>query len=170
MDPLTHLLLSLAGGYLLAYGLKLRLHRLTIPVLSLSSLAIDVDHVLPIFDVSKALIFHNLVAIAIFSAVLWLATGWKNGLVLLVMLFGHLVMDMNTGIYGIPLLYPLSSATYLIPESWEVRLMNESSLTVISRTGISLSLYMGFIAGIILAGRRMQAPPKERIPEDEHPD
>jgi membrane-bound metal-dependent hydrolase YbcI (DUF457 family) len=145
MDPLTHVILSLAGGYLLACGLNLKVEYYTVPLLAVASTLIDVDHLLPVRNITDTLILHNIATVVLATLILRLFSGWNNAVILFIMLVGHLLLDMNTGIYGIPLFYPLSTGTYLIPKGWEIWFLDDSRLTFVSRTGIALSLYFGLI-------------------------
>jgi len=157
MDSLTHLMLSLAGGYLLAFGLGIKSRPYLVPAGALASLLIDVDHIPAHFGVAHTLALHNLPFVLVAGAFIGVLFGLEAGLVACAMLSGHLLLDMNTGLYGIPVFYPLSKASVMIPESWELWLFSDPSYTVVSRTGIALAAYLGLIALIIFFFSRRAA-------------
>ena len=146
--------MSLAGGYLLAYGLGAKLKPYVVPLAALISLLIDVDHLPAHFDVAHTLVLHNLAFVLFAAIIMRILLGWEIGLITGIMLFGHLLLDMNLGLYGIPVFYPLSKMSFMIPESWEVWLFNDQSYTVISRTGIALAAYFGLISLVIFFSSR----------------
>ena len=149
MDALFHFTFSLAGGFLLACGLNKRYSAPAIVFLSALSLAPDLEHVIGCGDI---LMLHN---IFIPLAVLLLYFPLKRAgpyahwadyaIILAVMLFGHLCMDMVQGLYGIPLLYPLSEKPYLIPEGWEVYLGGDRTKPIVSTYGIGAAMYFSAI-------------------------
>jgi len=157
MDSLTHLILSLAGGYLLACGLRLKLRPQTIPALGAASLLIDVDHLLPHFGIAHTLVLHNVFVVLAAAALVGYFSRKEWGVIFFVMLMGHLFFDMNSGIYGAPLFYPLAKTGFLIPDGWEVWLFNDQRYTVVSKAGISLAAYAGLIAAVILSSSRKGA-------------
>lgn len=146
MDTLSHLIFSLAGGYLTAYAAKMKVKAHTVPLLAVASLLIDVDHMLPHLGVTSTLLLHNIAFTALAAYIAYRFIGHDAGVLSAVMLAGHLLLDMNTGIYGIPLLYPITSQLYLIPSTWEFYVFGDPRYTIISRTGIALLLYGAFIA------------------------
>ena len=155
MDSLTHLVLALAGGYVLVLGRGVRLRPHVVPAAALASLLIDVDHIPPHFGVAHTLVLHNLAFVLVVAALTRLLPGLEIGLLACVMLVGHLLMDMVYGLYGIPLFYPLSAAGVMIPKAWEIWLFGDESYAVVSRTGIGLAIYAAFTSAFILApGRR----------------
>jgi membrane-bound metal-dependent hydrolase YbcI (DUF457 family) len=154
MDPVTHFIVSLAAGYLLVLGLGLRIRSYTVPLLGTLALFIDVDHLLPVAGITKTLIFHNIAAVLLAALVVWRIGGRGPAIIFSSMLVGHILLDMNTGIYGVPLLFPLSTTKYLVPDSWEIWLFNDSRYTLLSRTGISLIIYSAYLVGAYLVFRR----------------
>lgn len=150
MDTLSHLIFSLAGGYMLKKGLMLDSSNLSIFLLALASVSIDVDHSLTFLGLTDTFLLHNLLMVAVFTIITFIAFGGEKALLISTMLYGHMLMDMNTGIYGIPLIYPLSSREFIIPPAWEIVLLGDTRNPVVSRTGISLTLYFGLI-GLLIA-------------------
>jgi hypothetical protein len=154
MDPVTHYIVSLAAGYLLVSSLGLKVRRYTVPLLAALALLIDVDHLLPAAGITKNLIFHNIAAVLLAALVVWRIGGRGPAILFSSMLVGHLLFDMNTGMYGVPLLYPLSTVKYMVPHRWEIWLFHDSQYTILSTTGISLAIYSIYMFGVFLIFRR----------------
>jgi hypothetical protein len=148
MDSLSHLLISLAGGLLIIRFLKIKGGLWKVSVYAILSLLIDVDHILTFFGITKILLLHNLFAITLISAMVWLIRKNDEWLLLWSMLLGHLLMDMHTGVYGIPILLPLSTHNFLIPAFLELWFLGDPSYPIVSKTGIAFFLY-GLILAII---------------------
>ncbi len=146
MDSLSHLMLAFGGGLLFVLWSKAKIRHYEVAAFAIASTFIDVDHLLPHYGLANTLLLHNLVVAALLSVVTALLFGRARGALASVMLAGHLLFDMVSGLYGIPLLYPLSETTYLIPEAWELWLFGDPSYTVASRTGIALSAYAAVVA------------------------
>ena len=168
MDALFHIVLALAGGYMLAKGMDFRYDArilFILPILSL--LYTDLDH----FIGAKIPIFHNIfltILIPSIFLILLYSIGMKRIatyiLMLIVMLFGHLLYDMVTGLYGIPLFYPLSDRLYLMPGSWETTLPWDSTSPLITRLGIASMIYFGLIFLIIFLAGILRRRDTRRIP------
>jgi len=149
MDALFHIVMAFVGGVMLLRSLKTNLSMKIILILSLASLVItDADHFLPV----KTPIFHNIFLLVVLPlpALLYMYSRGKRDyfnyvLALVVMLLGHLLMDMVQGMYGIPLFYPISDELYMMPATWEVALPGEPGSLIISRLAISLLIYFGLI-------------------------
>ena len=154
MDALFHIILALAGGYMLAKGMNFRHNIGILLILSILSLFYtDMDH----FIGAKIPIFHNIFMTILMPAIILVIlylVGMKRLreylLILIVMLFGHLLYDMVHGIYGIPLFYPFSDQLYLMPANWETTLPWDQTAPLISRLGIASTIYFGGIFLIIL--------------------
>ncbi len=149
MDSLSHLALACAGGYLLYFGMKLKLKGWQVLTLIGLSIIIDIDHLLPKFGIAKTLVFHNLATVCIIAIVAWKLFGKDGALVASVLLFGHILMDTNSGIYGVPFFYPLSRADFLIPTWMEVHMFGDPRYPLITTLGISLAVYFGAIIGLV---------------------
>ena len=154
MDTLFHFVLALAGGYMLVKGLGVRYNLIVIVFLASLSILIDIDHFIGV----KIPIFHNIFLAIIFPGILLLIVYFYNKewielqvylFVFMIMLFGHLLADMIIGMYGIPLLYPLSNTLYMIPRSWEVYLGNDPGSPLASTFGIAMAIYFGLIGFVV---------------------
>jgi hypothetical protein len=154
MDPLTHLIISLAAGYLISMNLGMRLGRFTIPILATASILIDVDHLILPLGVSGTLVLHNFLAVVALAILMRWAFGFEHALLFGCMLVGHLILDMNTGVYGIPFLYPLAGWEIMIPRWAEVFLFNDPRYTLISRTGLGLAAYSIFLYVVLTFVKR----------------
>jgi len=146
-------MISLTGGYIILKNLN-QYNTRALLILSLTSLLIDVDH----FTGLSTLVIHNITVLALTTvAYIYLKTKKQEKyaaytLAFTVMLGGHLLMDMTQGMYGIPLLYPLSSELYMMPARWDITLPWDYTSNVISRHGIALLLYYGAV--FLLSRRR----------------
>ena len=148
MDTLFHFVFALVGGYILVKGLGVK-YRLSILIfLSLSSLFIDLDHLMTHLGMYDGLKLHNLFIVLI-PILLFFIFRNIYLVVFSVMLFGHLIADMIYGIYGVPLFYPFSEATYLIPKSWEIYFNNNPTMPLVSTAGIAILIYFTVISVII---------------------
>ena len=141
MDTLFHILLALAGGYILVKGLGVCYKFWVLLILAFLSLSPDALSVIQYliyvsFDIgtgnlpSSHNIFLVIVTPLIFSIIFYIRKNKKlqvYTLVFMVMLISHLLVDMITiqvegcayNLYGIPLFYPLSETLYLIPD-WRI--------------------------------------------------
>ena len=152
MESLSHFMLSLVGVMLWYYAVKEKPKWYIIPLLVSITVLIDIDHLLPKYEITKILIFHNLISITAVAVAVGMFIKKSYGILLWILLFGHLLMDMNNGIYGVPLFYPILKTTYLIPDSWSLYLFNDESYPVITKVGISLTIYFGLILAYISKG------------------
>jgi hypothetical protein len=152
MDALYHFVLALAGGYILAKGLRMRYRPGMLVLTALASMALDLDHFIRYFGINTQVSFHSLY-IALIPLILYLYIKSEKPqsslggylLILSVLIYGHLAMDMVKGMYGIPLFYPLSDKLFLIPERWEMYLFDDETKPLVTTEGIGLTLYFGFI-------------------------
>jgi membrane-bound metal-dependent hydrolase YbcI (DUF457 family) len=146
-------MISLTGGYIILRNLN-QYNTRALLALSLTSLLIDVDH----FTGLSTLVIHNITPLALTTlAYIYLHRKKQERyaaytLAFTVMLGGHLLMDMVQGMYGIPLLYPLSTELYLMPAGWDLTLPWDNTSNIISRHGIALFLYYGAV--FLLSRRR----------------
>ena len=146
-------MISLTGGYIILQNLK-QYNTLALLILSLISLMVDVDH----FTGLSTLVIHNITVLALTTvAYIYLRRKKQERyaaymLALAVMLGGHLLTDMTQGMYGIPLLYPLSSELYMMPARWDITLPWDYTSNIISRQGIALLIYYGAV--FLLSRRR----------------
>jgi hypothetical protein len=155
MDPLTHFIIASAAGYILAGAAGMRIRGYMVPVLAVLALFIDVDHLLPLIGVTRTLVLHNIAFVAAAGLIVYGFAGRDAGIIFSTMLAGHLLFDMNSGIYGIPIAYPLSGRLFLIPKEWELGLFGYSSYPLISRTGLAATFYSIYVlAAIHLSKRR----------------
>ncbi len=149
MDSLYHFIFALVGGYVLVKGMGMRYDFRVLVGLAVMTVLIDLDHIWSV------LVFHHIFILAppilLFFAAL--AMGWKRiqlySVVLAVMFYGDLLADMTIGM-GIPLFYPLDDSLYKLPYV----VMNPN---FISPYGLTLFLYFGLIALLILIYRAMKA-------------
>lgn len=148
MDTLFHFIFALVGGYVLVKGLGIRYHLSILIFLSISSLLIDLDHLMTYLGVYEGLKLHNLLIVLI-PVVLFFIFRDIYFAVFSVMLFGHLIADMIYGIYGVPLFYPFSKATYLIPRQWEIYFSNDPTMPLVSTAGIAILIYLAVISLIV---------------------
>ncbi|MFH0862731.1 MAG: hypothetical protein V1875_06865 [Candidatus Altiarchaeota archaeon] len=138
----------------MVYGLRLRVGPWVVPVLAAVSLLVDVDHLPPHFGFVHRLVLHNVFFLLFAGAAVGLLLGRGVGLVFAYMLLGHLLFDMVGGMYGVPLMWPLSRADFILPESWEVWLFGDPSYTVVSRMGLAMAAYFGIALFSIFCLRR----------------
>jgi membrane-bound metal-dependent hydrolase YbcI (DUF457 family) len=157
MDALFHLVIAITGGFLLAEGLRMRYNRLVLISLSVLSMLPDLQHLIEYAGIKQNIELHSIfiaVIPLIIYAVLFFSKKWKEQrnylLIFSVMLFGHLIMDTVSGINGIVLFYPLSSRSYLMPETWEVNLFGNPDKPLASTYGIGLAVYYGAIGMIAI--------------------
>jgi len=170
MDTVFHIVLALAGGYILVKGLGVCYKLWVLVLLAFLSLSLDVLSVIQyfiyvLFDIGTGSLplSHNIFLVIviplIFSIIIYIQKNKKlqvYTLVFMVMLISHLLVDMITiqvggcayNLYGIPLFYPLSKTLYLIPD-WRMDLLEGSNDQLISSPGIALALYLGIIALMI---------------------
>jgi hypothetical protein len=137
MDALFHFAMSFAGGYILMKGMNADFRLRHLFLLSLVAGLIDIDHIISI--IPKTMIAHNLLFIIglplIFFHIFRLMKKQRMqvfSLVLIVMWIGHLLADMISGMYGVPLFYPLSHSFVIAP------------------AGIAIGIYFGLIFSIML--------------------
>lgn len=149
MDSLFHFVFALVGGYVLVKGLGVKYNPYTLVLLSLSSLLIDLDHLTVFIGLSETLRLHN-IFIALIPLLFYIIYRNIYFIVFTVMLLGHLIADMVQGMYGIPLFYPLTRTTYLIPKNWEIYLGGDPTSPIVSTFGIGITLYFGLILLIII--------------------
>ena len=149
MDSLFHFVFALVGGYALVKGLGVKYNPYTLVLLSLSSLLIDLDHLSVFIGLSESLKLHN-IFIALIPLLAYIIYRNIYFIVFTVMLLGHLIADTVQGIYGIPLFYPLTKTTYLIPKKWEIYLGGDPTSPIVSTFGIGITLYFGLILLIII--------------------
>ena len=158
MDALFHFVFQLVGGYVLLTGLKIRFNILILILLAFCSLLVDVEHIFTYLGIFGWLKLHTIFVVIIPSLILLLLYFIKKGsyelyaylLTFSVMLFGEILADMITGMYGIPLLYPFSDTLYMIPKSWEICFFDNCSMKFVSTHGIAMLIYFGVISLIIL--------------------
>jgi hypothetical protein len=153
MDALFHFAMSFAGGYILMKGMNADFRLRHLFLLSLVAGLIDIDHIISI--IPKTMIAHNLLFIIglplIFFHIFRLMKKQRMqvfSLVLIVMWIGHLLADMISGMYGVPLFYPLSGGLFLIPPAWNFIEIDHSF--VIAPAGIAIGIYFGLIFSIML--------------------
>ncbi|MBN2250816.1 MAG: metal-dependent hydrolase [Candidatus Altiarchaeota archaeon] len=175
MDALYHVVFSLAGGFILARGLGINAGPLELGTLALFSMLPDLDHLTGYTRLHTGFI---ILLPLIPYAILRIRDAYreKRGLLLIlaVMLYGHLLMDMVQGLYGVALFYPLTETLYLIPGRWEVYLDGDPTKPIVGTHGIGAALYFGLIA-LILCLKRFSSRFLEKVscekevPEDQHP-
>ncbi len=145
MDSLFHFVLSLAGGFVFLELLKVKYQPWHLVAISFVSLFIDIQHLFEAFNIP--VIFH-----AFYFALIPLAAAayfrsakqprlFFYSIALSLMLFGHLFADMISGMYGVPLLYPLSHTLFMLPAG----LVFFGSSPVIGSAGIAMALYFALI-------------------------
>jgi len=144
MDTLFHFMIALFGG--LALNVRKSYPMRFIFAAALLSIFIDVDHF--IFAYKRT--FHTLfTAVFIPATLFYLAYLYEDKreitlqsffLVLIVMLTGHLLMDMAYSTEGLMLLSPLSSTFYALPK---IDIMATSGFysPIASTPGIALAIY-----------------------------
>jgi hypothetical protein len=174
MDSLTHLVLSLSGGYILLKGLNGRVNIYALSLVAFASLFIDLDHIFNRFF-SHMLYLHSVyVFILLLPPLLALLLSSRYGgmkragrtlfvylLAFTVFLAGHMLFDMIDG-QGIPVLYPFSKANYVLPQAGIClkgghipSLITGDSFTecIIAPMGIAFLAYYGLIFFIIALNR-----------------
>ena len=165
MDTLTHLALSMTGGYFLLKGLNVKGPAYALPLLAVASVLIDVDNIFPrffpgILGLHSIYVFAALLVPFIAFGLASLYTGKGQALsayflALALMIAGHLLFDMVNG-QGIPFFYPFSKANYLIPQRgvclggghWTV-VREAFSECLIAPMGIAFFAYYGLITALI---------------------
>lgn len=159
MDALFHAVFAYIGGYLLVKGLGWKYKPGALAVLALLSLIVDIEHLAEnaglrdLHSHTLIIVFVPLTAYLLMELTRSFPGTRHYVLIYSVMLFSHLCMDMIEGMYGIPLLYPLSDRLYLIPGDWEAYLNGNQTEPIIATQGIGVAIYFGVIALIIyLAG------------------
>ncbi len=139
-------MISFTGGYIILQNIN-QYNRKTLLVLSIIPLMLDLDH----FTGLGIQVLHNVTVLALASAAFIYLHKKKQEkyaaymLALTVMLGGQLLMDTVQGMYGIPLLYPLSERLYMMPASWDITLPWDHTSSIMSRYGIALLLYYGAV-------------------------
>jgi|GEM_PF-1138625 len=170
MDVLFHFVMSFAGGYVLLKGIRSGRYFGWGKLFLLSFLVgmIDLEHLTN--HTPENVLTHSLIFMLGLPLLLFLAfrfadsriskSGEKDerfkglqaySLVAMVMLIGHLLADMISGIYGIPLLYPLSTRLFLLPYSWNIAY---SGSYVIANEGIAVALYFALVFICVIAHKR----------------
>jgi len=168
MDVLFHFVMAFAGGYVLLKGVRSGRHFGWGRLFLLSFLVglIDVEHLTG--HPPEVVFTHNLTFALGLPLLLFLAFRYadkkRNGenatlktlqvcsLVAMVLLIGHLLADMISGIYGIPLLFPFSASLFLLPYSWNLIEINGSY--VIATEGIAVALYFALVFLCVIAHKR----------------
>jgi len=153
MDALFHFALSFAGGYILLRGLKIDFRLWHLLAISLAAGLIDIDHII---TTSPAVLYaHNVIFIIGLPAASCMAFRYLRqerlavySLLFTVMWAGHLLMDMIAGMYGIPLLFPLSGHLFMIPQNWNFIEIENSY--AIAPAGIAVAAYFALVFAIIL--------------------
>lgn len=179
MDALFHFVFQLVGGYVLIKGLNARFNIFILIFLAFCSLLVDVEHVLPHLasiipplDFLDHIKFHTIFIVFIPLLILSVLYFIKKGtgelysylLAFSVMLLGHLIADMITGMYGIPLFYPFSDTLYMIPKSWEVPFFGDPYMFIVSTYGIAMLIYFGGIGAIIFLEKILRKKYTKRRP------
>ena len=151
MDALYHFILALAGGFLLAEGLKMNYNPWQIFAVSILSMVPDIQH-LTVYIGIKGIELHGIFIILLPLLAYFLLIVFKRNkkedkylIILAVLLFGHILMDTVSGENGVPLFYPFSRTSYLMPENWNIYLFNDLEKPLASTYGIGLALYFGVI-------------------------
>jgi len=152
MDALFHFAMSFAGGYILLKGLRVDFRWRDLFLLSVLAGLIDLDHIISVLP--QTLIVHNLTFVLGLPLLLFLVFRYMKrdklqvySLVVMVMLIGHLLADMITGVYGVPLFFPFYSRLFMIPHTWNFIEVDHSY--VIAPAGIAVALYFGLIFSIL---------------------
>lgn len=155
MDALFHLAMTFAGGYMLLRGLGVPFRWRELFLLSFIAGMIDTDHFYRPFG-EQYLLFHNLFFITIVPLAAYLAfTHFGRKKLALYSLFmpvfwtGHLLMDMIEGMYGVTLLFPLSTQMFLLPD-W-MNIWSFGSGYAIETAGWAAAMYFGIIFAILAA-------------------
>ena len=179
MDSLTHLILSLTGGYILLKGLNGKVNLYALSLIAVAALFIDIDHIFNRFF-SNTLSLHSVYVILLLSIPLFILAltsqyGSKNTkdtsrtlfvylLIFTVFLVGHMLFDMIDG-QGIPLFYPFSKTNYLLPQvgiclrgdNMPTLIKGDSfSDCIIAPFGTAFLAYYGLICSIIVLKRVFQ--------------
>jgi hypothetical protein len=153
MDALFHFAMSFAGGYIVLKGLKADFRLWELFLLSIIAGLIDIDHITGLRP--EVLIFHNLAfAVGVPLVLIMIFRHYKKpklqafSLAAMVMLIGHLLADMITGMYGVPLLFPLYGGLFMIPQSWNFIEIDHSY--VIAPAGIAVAAYFAIVFSVAL--------------------
>jgi len=160
MDVLFHFALSFAGFYILFKGLKVDFRLWEVFGLSMLAGLIDIDHV--IFVLPETAVLHNLTFVLglpmlLFFIFRYAKMGEKGkkfqifALAFSIILIGHLLTDMVTGLSGIPLFSPFYTDLFLIPQNWKFIEIDHSY--VVTPTGIAVSIYFDLIFTILILFR-----------------
>lgn len=163
MDSLTHLVLNFSAGYIFLKGIRADFRIWHLFILAFISQSLDMDHVFeynriePFFDsIFKNTVspMHNIFFITFISGGIYFAGKYlKNNkiqiysLALFFMFFGNIVMDTVSGMYGVPLFFPLTNKLVQIPPYWHFISVGHSY--VIQPMGIALLVYFSVVfAGV----------------------
>ena len=123
MQPIAHFLLSIVAGYGVGLHLDNKRHKaLMIILFALATCAIDLDHLLPVYNETGIAIFHNAFVFVLFPALLYLtffimerekstSIKQRSCLILVVMFLGAMFTD-GISESGMPLFYPLRTEMY----------------------------------------------------------
>lgn len=181
MDILFHFYLAAAAGALVTYVRGFRRSVKTILFLAGVSCFIDVDHLLLFADIPLP-VLHNVFFISLAGIATYYLTTWIKqdatfahdvAVVFYVMLWGQILADTSYGLYGVPLLFPLSTTRFEIPRFFEQNISATIMSPPVTRLSVALTLYLAVIAAIIVFDRRlfghMQAKREKDIPEHQHP-
>jgi membrane-bound metal-dependent hydrolase YbcI (DUF457 family) len=159
MDFLFHFVISLVGGFVFLELTKTKYSPFHLLALTLLSLSIDVQHLFEAFNVYP--VFHAVYFALIPSAAALFFFSRKQmqlaaySLALSLMLFGHLLSDMIQGLYGVPLLYPLSRHLFMLPNDLSFILPSDAacfqSSPIIGAAGLAMALYFGLVFAASMA-------------------
>ncbi len=181
MDVLFHFYLAAAAGALVTYLRGFRLSAKTIAFLAAASCLIDVDHLLLFVDI-RLPVLHNVFFISAVGVGTYYLTRWAKtdsafahdvAVVFYAMLWGQLLADTSYGLYGVPLVFPLSTTSFEVPRFFEQNISATIMSPPVTRLSVALTLYLAVIAAIIILDRRLfghvQAKREEEVPEHQHP-
>lgn len=165
MDPFFHFFISFAGGYIILAELYKKPKIREALFLSLISVLIDVDHIIPFAMIlgnmlsndsmatAKLHFFHNIFTVLLLLGVSRFLLKKElriYGYTFSVMIFGHLVFDMTRNA-GIMLFFPLSANLYLISTDWNIKFAGNSY--ILENFGIAMLLYFAAVFLAILCIR-----------------
>jgi hypothetical protein len=123
MQPIVHFLLFIVAGFGVGiHIMNTKKKILLILILALSATAIDIDHLLPIYQETGIAIFHNVFVFILLPAELFLlffimerkkttSIGQRSSLIMTVMFIGAMLTD-GISESGMPLFYPLRSEMF----------------------------------------------------------
>jgi hypothetical protein len=123
MQPIVHFLLFIVAGFGVGIHLEnTKKKMLLIMILAVCATAIDLDHLLPIYNETGITIFHNVFVFILLPAELFLlffiiernkstSIGQRSCLILSVMFIGAMLTD-GISESGMPLFYPLRTEMF----------------------------------------------------------